>query len=137
MTSASDGARSEQPVQAAPSVLVVEDDPLIAMDLADFLSAEGFAVLGPVSNVMKAIEMISLQRPKAVVLDLDLRGENATPVAVVLRAEAIPFLLTTGNSVRKSSETSGPLAGVINLGKPTPLDELLQHLKQMLTPSSA
>ena len=66
------------------------------------------------------------------VLDLDLRGENATPVAVMLRAESIPFLLTTGNSVRKSSETSGPLAGVINLGKPTPLEVIARLVEGVL-----
>ena len=77
-------------------VLIVEDDPLIAMELADFLTAGGVEPLGPVPTVKAALATLAAAQPDAVVLDLNLRGERSIPVARALLAAGTPFVLTTG-----------------------------------------
>jgi CheY-like chemotaxis protein len=79
-------------------LLVVEDDPFIAVDLHDLLASAGAVVLGPVPTVRAALALLETDRPHAALLDLNLRGERSTPVAEALHAAAVPFVLVTGYS---------------------------------------
>lgn len=105
---------------ASPSfrVLVVEDEFLIAMDLDGILRRGGFEVLGPVSTVDAALQRLQADRPDAAVLDVSLHGERITPVAEVLLAMNVPFVLT---SAYLPDDLAGEpaLATARNLGKPT------------------
>lgn len=80
---------------AARLILVVEDEFIIAMELAEVLEEGGFRVLGPVSTVMAALKLLDQHRPDAAVLDLNLRNEMVTPVAQVLRRMAVPFAIAS------------------------------------------
>jgi CheY-like chemotaxis protein len=78
-------------------ILVVEDEYLIAMTLSEHLEEVGSIVVGPVSSVEKAIKAIeSNQQIDAAVLDLNLGGAMAYPVADALLARNIPFIFTSG-----------------------------------------
>jgi CheY-like chemotaxis protein len=78
-------------------ILVVEDEYLIAMSLQDALESAGSVVLGPVSSVDKAIKTIDSEpRIDAAVLDVNLGGVLAYPVADMLIARKIPFVFTSG-----------------------------------------
>jgi CheY-like chemotaxis protein len=78
-------------------ILVVEDEYLIAMTLSEHLEEVGSIVVGPVSSVEKAIKAIeSNQQIDAAVLDLNLGGAMAFPVADALLARNIPFIFTSG-----------------------------------------
>jgi DNA-binding response OmpR family regulator len=79
-------------------VLVVEDEPLIAIEFQEILAADGAEVLGPVPTVTKALATIEKGLPDIAVLDLNLRGERSTPVARALRSATVPFVLATGYS---------------------------------------
>ena len=79
-------------------LLIVEDEPLIAIELQDLLEQRGAAVLGPTPSVQTALAAIESDRPDAALLDVNLRGVRSTPVASVLLAASIPFLLVTGYS---------------------------------------
>ena len=78
-------------------ILVVEDEYLIAMNLQDGLENVGSVVLGPVPSVEKAIKKIESEpHIDAAVLDVNLGGELAYPVADLLVARNIPFVFTSG-----------------------------------------
>ena len=78
-------------------ILVVEDEYLIATTLSDQLEGVGSIVLGPVPSVERAIKAIELNPEiDAVVLDLNLGGAMAYPVADALVARKIPFVFTSG-----------------------------------------
>ena len=79
-------------------VLVVEDDPFIAMELQDRLAGLGAKVVGPVPAVGAALREIGAAPPDAVVLDVNLRGEISTPVANMLSEADVPFVVVTGYS---------------------------------------
>jgi CheY-like chemotaxis protein len=56
----------------------------------------GYQVLGPVSSIVEALELIGQERPNAVLLDLGLLDGLSVPVAEVLTAMNVPFMLMTG-----------------------------------------
>jgi CheY-like chemotaxis protein len=78
-------------------ILVVEDEYLIAMSLQDALENAGSVVVGPVPSVEKAIKTIELDpHIDAAVVDVNLGGVLAYPVADMLIARKIPFVFTSG-----------------------------------------
>jgi CheY-like chemotaxis protein len=78
-------------------ILVVEDEYLIAMSLADALENAGSVVVGPVPSVDKAIQKIELEpHIDAAVVDVNLGGVLAYAVADMLIARKIPFVFTSG-----------------------------------------
>jgi CheY-like chemotaxis protein len=78
-------------------ILVVEDEYLIAMSLQDALESAGSVVVGPVPSVDKAIRTIELApQIDAAVVDVNLGGVLAYPVADMLIARKIPFVFTSG-----------------------------------------
>jgi CheY-like chemotaxis protein len=77
-------------------ILVVEDEYLIAMNLQDGLENVGSVVLGPVPSVETAIKTIESEpHIDAAVLDVNLGGALAYPVADMLLARKIPFVFTS------------------------------------------
>ena len=78
------------------SILVVEDDYMIAQDVQSDLESAGAAVVGPVPSVSEALQLIESQTIDAAVLDVNLGEERSFPVAEALEERAIPFLFATG-----------------------------------------
>lgn len=82
---------------AGRCVLIVEDEYLIATSLAEELADEGALILGPAPSVQRALALIAdAGHLDLAVLDVNLRGEDVYPVADVLSARGIPFVLVTG-----------------------------------------
>lgn len=78
------------------TVLVVEDETIIALDIQDVLEECGLQVLGPAATVRGALDLLAAERSDAAVLDLNLHGEASTPVARALRAMNVPFVVASG-----------------------------------------
>ena len=78
-------------------ILVVEDEALVGMSLQDALNTVGALVIGPVATVEKAIETIA-SKPglDAAIVDVNLGGAMAYPVADALIASNVPFVFTSG-----------------------------------------
>ncbi len=80
-------------------VLVVEDEPLIALVLADILSDAGCVVVGPAYDPEQALSWISSTPVDAAVLDVNLgAGQTSAPVADELQSMNIPYIFATGYS---------------------------------------
>jgi DNA-binding NtrC family response regulator len=77
-------------------VLLAEDEPLIALDLQASLEEIGCTVLGPVSSVATAHELLKDGLPDIALLDFQLSDGPVTPLAVTLTERRIPFLVMTG-----------------------------------------
>ncbi|RYY25115.1 MAG: response regulator [Sphingomonadales bacterium] len=81
----------------AKNILIVEDEPLIAMMLEDFLDALDYAVAGTADTVAGALELIGEGAVDAAILDVNLRaGEQSWPIADKLAEVGIPFVIATG-----------------------------------------
>jgi two-component sensor histidine kinase/DNA-binding response OmpR family regulator len=77
-------------------VLLVEDEPLVSMMLADMLSAFGHKVDGPYSRFSDAILAAKSNNLQAGILDVNLGGEKTYAVADILKDRKIPFAFVTG-----------------------------------------
>lgn len=84
---------------APTQILIVEDEPLIAMMLEDFLEVLDKTAVGTVDSVASALARVEDGGIDAAILDVNLRGgEKSTPVAEALAARDIPFVFATGGS---------------------------------------
>ena len=78
-------------------ILIVEDEYFLAQTMRDAFADEGAEVVGPVPTVEGALDLIEdTDALDAAVLDLNLQGEMAYPVADALRGRGIPFVFATG-----------------------------------------
>ena len=79
-----------------PKVLVVEDEGLVALEIAQVLRAANFEVLGPVRSVAPALSLLEETGCDVAVLDINLGGETSEPIAWRLLANEIPFIALSG-----------------------------------------
>jgi len=77
-------------------VLIVEDEPLVAMEIALQLEDEAMIPLGPASSCRQALALIESERPDLVLLDGNLNGERVDAVANELAATGTPFAFVSG-----------------------------------------
>ncbi|MEM9582872.1 MAG: hypothetical protein AAGA08_07125 [Pseudomonadota bacterium] len=81
------------------SVLILEDQFLLAMDLASKVEQIGCSVIGPYRNVQAAMQALEEIVPKAALLDINLgQGSTSEPVAEKLQTLGVPFAFITGYS---------------------------------------
>jgi len=78
-------------------ILLVEDDPLICLDLETSLAEFG-AIVTAVSNVASAFAALAIAMPDIAVLDFELGVETSEPIAEVVQARNVPFLYLSGYS---------------------------------------
>ena len=78
------------------SILIVEDEPLIAMMLEDFLESMGHTIRGTCDTVSQALAEAERGGFDLAILDVNLKGESVWPVAAALRERNIPFVLASG-----------------------------------------
>jgi len=84
---------------ARRSILIVEDEPLIAMMLEDFLESLGHSIAGTCDTVTSALDHVDKGGFDLAILDVNLKGENVWPVASRLRERSVPFVIATGGHV--------------------------------------
>jgi CheY-like chemotaxis protein len=123
-------ARDEQvPGLAGATVLLVEDEAVVALDLALVLGDLGCVVLGPAVDSIQALALLR-QRPDAVLLDLSLRDRFALILTEVLAADDVRYvLLTTGCDCEQLAPT---MRQAPHLDKPYGREELRRALLQVL-----
>lgn len=77
-------------------ILVVEDEFYLADDLARALKQEGAEVVGPVGSFAEAQTLVSEGNLDCAILDINIRGETAFPLADRLEAGGVPFIVASG-----------------------------------------
>lgn len=114
-------------------ILVVEDEALVAMHIANILDSAGFDVVGPCATVAEALSR--LEQPSccdAAILDAQLRDESALPVAERLAKLNIPFVVATGYN---RGQLLGELALAPIIAKPVDAEDLVRQLRE-ITPGA-
>jgi DNA-binding NarL/FixJ family response regulator len=84
---------------AGKRVLIVEDEYLIADDLAHYLRQRGATIVGPVATIEQARTLASTAMIDCAIVDLDLRGEAPYELLDHLQLEGLPALIVSGYDV--------------------------------------
>jgi PAS domain S-box-containing protein len=79
-------------------VLVVDDEPVIAAEIAAMLEEAGLEVIGPASGVREALSLLEHEGCDAAVLDVNLGNQTSEPIAQELIRRGTPFVLVSGYS---------------------------------------
>ncbi len=115
---------------AGKKVLVVEDDRIIALDIAGELKQAGCTVIGPALDLETALALAEAQQFDAAVLDVFLEGSYVWTLAAMLAARAIPFIFLTGFG--GFLEFPACLASVRCLDKPARPGAIKRELDRLL-----
>lgn len=109
-------------------ILVVEDEPVVQMELEDLLTSAGALVIGPAGTVAVGRRLAVENECDAAVLDVSVAGESVGPLAEWLDSRGTPIVLATG--YRDASLLPEHLRALPLLQKPVARDELLSALSQ-------
>lgn len=110
-------------------VLVVEDEPVVAMCLEDILDALGCVPVGPAGRLSEGLALAESETFDAAILDINLAGERSTPIAEALRARGVPFAFASGyGSAPEGFAGDAPL-----IEKPYGTREVQAALRALLT----
>ena len=115
---------------AGLKVLIVEDEPFIALDLAFAVEESGGIPLGPAPSVAQALKLIEGALPDAAIVDVDLPDGKIGPVLAVLRPK-VPVVVHTGVGLPESLREAHPELLVCT--KPTAPSELARRLRDEIS----
>lgn len=77
-------------------ILIVEDEPLIAMTVEDMIVELGGIPVGPAANVADGLRLAATSPLDAALLDVNLNGCRSDEIARALAARGIPYIFATG-----------------------------------------
>jgi YesN/AraC family two-component response regulator len=108
-------------------ILVVEDEPMIAMDIKAILDREGYTTLIDCFTVDMAIEMIETHQPDLILVDINLNGtKNGLDLAKYLSiTPELPFIFITSYSDRETLKKVADLSPSAYLTKPYKSQDLI------------
>jgi CheY-like chemotaxis protein len=110
---------------AGRSILVVEDEYLLADEMRVDLERAGATVLGPFSTLKEAHALVERSTLDCAVLDLNLHGELSFGLGRKLAADGIPYVFVTGYEGASFPEE---FARVPRFSKPVDRDALVRCL---------
>jgi DNA-binding NarL/FixJ family response regulator len=109
-------------------VLLVEDDPIIALDFEDTILALGVKTVRTAANVATALRLIADRPPQFALLDVGLVREKSFAIAERLDALKIPFVFVTGYDA--AAGIPAPFSDRPRLPKPCSTEALEEALRQ-------
>jgi two-component sensor histidine kinase len=129
----SNAAGRETPSLFGRRFLVIEDEPLIGLDIVDALEQAQAHVEGPVSTAEKAFKIIERIPLDGVLLDANLYGRPVDDFAAALIRRNVPFVFVTGQG---SDDLSKSFPGARVLSKPCSHQQIVKAAAQLITPRS-
>lgn len=113
-------------------ILIVDDDAALRETLADFLSAEGYAI-GQSGNVTEARAAIAAAEPDLVLLDINMPGGDGLTLAAELRGRTqLPIIILSGKGSMVDKVVGLEVGADDYVAKPFELRELLARVRAVL-----
>jgi len=121
------GDSSIVPTRVSPSltgkrILIVEDEPLVAMDMQSMLSAAGCVPVGPAGTLREAKRLLAAEKCDAALVDVNLKGQPIEDLLPALRQAGVPFAFVTGYGPKVLSKT---FEETVTISKPFTAEQLL------------
>ena len=109
-------------------ILIVEDEPMMALDLQDLLVDAGFEVVGVAGRLDKALALIESKDFDVAVLDANLAGVSASPAGAALVTRGLPFVVLSGCSLAQQQDAFPSGHFLQKPCRPARLIDALNHL---------
>lgn len=109
-------------------MLLVEDEEIVAAQLAELIESAGGRVVGPVASVAEVRRMMPTLWADAAVLDLNVADGEITPVLEALIARGVPVVVYTGGSLPEAVHKRHP--NVVVLRKPVHPARIVAEVKR-------
>lgn len=112
------------------SILVVEDEPLIAEDICDTLNDAGYGISGIAYNAKDALRILESHSPSLALLDINLDGDmNGLELAAIIAADhEIPFIFLTSYTDKETLSKIAELGADSYITKPFNEQELITNI---------
>lgn len=109
-------------------VLLVEDEPIVAMCLEDMVSGLGCEIVGPAAGLDEGLAMAEREELDGAILDINLEGRRSYPIAQMLLRRGVPFAFASGyGSIDEATGIVAPL-----IPKPYSEEQIAAALDEML-----
>jgi CheY-like chemotaxis protein len=118
-----------------PTVLVVEDEFIIALDLSETVQDLGYELEGPFAGKADAFEAIGEQMPDAAILDVFTADGEVYPLADALTRRGVPIIFHSGHVPPNEVRERYPEA--IACAKPCPPSKMIDMLQEAVDRSRA
>jgi CheY-like chemotaxis protein len=118
-----------------PTVLVVEDEFIIALDLSETVQDLGYAIEGPFEGNEQAFEAIGEELPDAAILDVFTADGEVYPLADKLSAAGVPIIFHSGHVAPDEVRDRYPDAWAC--AKPCPPNQLIDVLQEAVSHKTA
>ena len=115
--------------QQLTRILIVEDEPAIALNLEELLVDAGFKIAAIAGKLEKALALIESGACDAAIIDANLAGVSASPAASALAARGLPFIVLSGYS---PEQLQGAYPGALFIQKPVRPAQLIQALNTIV-----
>ena len=116
------------------SILIVEDDGLIAMQLQEFLKRSGYDVPDPVASGEEAIESVNARLPDLVLMDIRLGGEidGIEAARQIRKAVSVPVIFLTAHTDMNDLSRTRQVRASGCIAKPFIEDDVLAAIGKAL-----
>ncbi|WP_126173514.1 response regulator [Altericroceibacterium xinjiangense] len=114
-----------------PTVLVVEDEFIIALDLSETVKDIGFALEGPFADKENAFVAIDQEMPDCAILDVHTADGEVYPLADALSEAGVPIIFHSGHVMPHELSERYPEAQAVS--KPCPPDQLIDMLQRAVS----
>jgi DNA-binding response OmpR family regulator len=111
-------------------ILLVEDEPIVGLELACMLKGVGAEVIGPARTLSAGLALAMNGNISAALLDVSLGDETVFPVAQMLCNRGVPFAFLTGHASIHDLQSAWPTSEVI--AKPASRVLILATLTRLL-----
>lgn len=112
-------------------VLILDDEALIAYDLADTVQSSGREVVGPAISLKEARQLFEERHPDVALLDINIRGETIWQLAGEMRAAGCRLIFCSANNA--PSDRNDAFADCTFIPKPSAPERILQALEGLPT----
>ena len=113
-----------------PMVMLVEDEPMIALALEEEFIQGMFLVSGPFRTCKAALSALDSEVPDVAVLDAVLADGPCHDLALELKRRGVPFLICSGMPLGDTEPKE--LAGVPRMAKPSPFPDIVRRAQDLL-----
>jgi chemosensory pili system protein ChpA (sensor histidine kinase/response regulator) len=119
-----------------PLVMIVDDSLTVRKITSRLLAREGFDVVSA-KDGMDALQVLTEQTPDVILLDIEMPRMDGFEFTKTIKGDPknahIPIIMITSRTAEKHRNHAAELGVDLYLGKPYQEDELLRHLREMLS----